>query len=81
MSVASVRLTEDEKAFLERLVREGKFESISDALKAGIYELLREEQLECLPWKTYEETRRYFAKKKKLRGVEEGHDEEAHCIS
>jgi Arc/MetJ-type ribon-helix-helix transcriptional regulator len=77
MSVASVRLTEEEKAFLRRLVREGKYQSISDALKAGIYELMQEERLESIPWKTCEEVRSYFAKKKrKLKGLEEIHNEE-----
>lgn len=49
MSLASVRLSEDEKAFLEKLVKEGKFQSMSGALKAGIYELMRDEKLEGLP--------------------------------
>ncbi|MDF1539998.1 MAG: ribbon-helix-helix domain-containing protein [Candidatus Thorarchaeota archaeon] len=77
MGVSSVRLTEDEKAFLERLVKEGRFQSISEALKAGIYEMMREEQLERLPWRTCEEVRSYFTQhKKKLRGLEDDHEED-----
>ncbi len=77
MGVSSVRLTEDEKAFLEQLVKEGKFKSISEALKAGIYELMRDEKLDQLPWKTCAEVRAYFAdKRKKLRGLEDVHLEE-----
>lgn len=77
MGVSSVRLTDDEKNFLERLVKEGKYESISDALKAGIYELMREEKIERLPWTTCEEVRKHFSQKsKKLRGLEDVHEED-----
>jgi Arc/MetJ-type ribon-helix-helix transcriptional regulator len=59
------------------MVEEGKYQSISDALKAGIYELMREEQLKSIPWSSCQEVREYFAKKKrKLKGLEEIHDEE-----
>ncbi|MBD3408002.1 MAG: hypothetical protein GF411_17915 [Candidatus Lokiarchaeota archaeon] len=77
MTVSSVRLTEEEKAFLERLVAEGRFESISEALKAGIYQLMREEKLQQVPWQTCDDVRRYFAdREKKLKGLEEEHEEE-----
>ncbi|MCF2142095.1 MAG: ribbon-helix-helix domain-containing protein [Candidatus Heimdallarchaeota archaeon] len=77
MEVASVRLTKEEKKFLEELVIKGKYSSISEALKAGIYELMQEERLAKLPWKTRSEVRRYFAKKeRKLQGLEEIHDED-----
>ncbi|MBD3157886.1 MAG: hypothetical protein GF309_03765 [Candidatus Lokiarchaeota archaeon] len=49
MSVVSVRLTEEKKAFLRKLVKEGKYQSISDALKARIHEMMREEQLKSIP--------------------------------
>lgn len=77
MVVASVRLTEEEKQFLETLVAKGLYASISEALKAGIYELMQEEKLKTLPWKTRDEVRAYFSKKEqKLKGLEELHDEE-----
>ncbi|MHA1930738.1 MAG: ribbon-helix-helix domain-containing protein [Candidatus Thorarchaeota archaeon] len=77
MGVSSVRLTDAEKAFLEKLVKEGKYQSLSEALKAGIYEMMQNEQMENIPWRTCDEIRIYFAKKpKKLRGLEEVHDEE-----
>ena len=77
MEVASVRLTEEEKKFLEQLVAEGKFSSISEALKAGLYELMREEKLKEIPWKSRVEVRKYFStKKKKLKGLEAIHHEE-----
>lgn len=78
MGVSSVRLTDDEREFLEKLVKEGKYQSLSEALKAGIYEMMQNEQIEGTPWKTCDEIRTYFAKKRKmLRGLEEGHDEES----
>ncbi|HUU79323.1 MAG TPA: hypothetical protein VMX55_13340 [candidate division Zixibacteria bacterium] len=77
MEVASVRLSEEEKKFLEELVLKGKYSSISEALKAGIYELMQEEKLKELPWKSREEVREYFSKKeKKLKGLEDLVDEE-----
>ena len=77
MEVASVRLNEEEKRFLEQLVAKGKFGSISEALKAGIYELMREEKLKEIPWKSRVEVREYFSKKeKKLKGLEVLHVEE-----
>ena len=77
MEVASVRLNEEEKRFLEQLVAKGKFSSISEALKAGIYELMREEKLKEIPWKSRAEIREYFSKKeKKLKGLEALHVEE-----
>ncbi len=77
MEVASVRLNEEEKRFLEQLVAKGKFSSISEALKAGIYELMREEKLKEIPWKSRAEIRTYFSKKeKKLKGLEALHVEE-----
>ncbi|MHA2034212.1 MAG: ribbon-helix-helix domain-containing protein [Candidatus Thorarchaeota archaeon] len=48
MTVASMRLTDEERAFLERLVAEGRFSSISEALKAGAHELMAEERLKSL---------------------------------
>ncbi|MFQ5833676.1 MAG: hypothetical protein ACE5H4_13290 [Candidatus Thorarchaeota archaeon] len=73
-----MRLTEDEKAFLERLVKEGKYQSISEALKAGIYEMMQNEQSASIPWKSFDEVRRYFSKKeKKLKGLEDVHEEES----
>lgn len=78
MGVSSVRLTEDEKAFLERLVKEGKYHSISEALKAGIYEMMQNEQSENISWKSFDEVRSYFSKKKKkLKGLEDVHEEES----
>lgn len=77
LEVASVRLTTEEKEFLDRLIAEGKYKSVSEALKAGLYELMREHHLNKLPWRTREEVRRHFSKKrKKLRGLEALHDEE-----
>jgi Arc/MetJ-type ribon-helix-helix transcriptional regulator len=77
MEVASVRLTDEEKRFLEQLVAKGKYSSISEALKAGIYELMREEKLKTIPWKSRTEVRKYFTKKeKRLKGLEALHYEE-----
>lgn len=77
MEVASVRLTKKEKQFLEQLVAKGKYASISEALKAGLYELMREETLKEIPWKTRAEVREYFSKKKKkIKGLEAQHLEE-----
>jgi len=77
MDVASVRLNEDEKKFLESLVAKGRFTSISEALKAGIYELMQKEKFKSLPWKTRSDVRAYFSKKQqKLQGLEALHDEE-----
>ncbi|MCF2137034.1 MAG: ribbon-helix-helix domain-containing protein [Candidatus Thorarchaeota archaeon] len=77
MTVASVRLTKEEQEFLERLVAEGVFSSISEALKAGVRELMQEEKIKSLRWKTFDETRTYFAKKKThKRGLEDDHNEE-----
>ena len=77
MEVASVRLTEEERRFLEQLVTKGKYSSISEALKAGIYELMREEKLKKIPWKTRTDVRKYFSEKeKKSKGLEALHDEE-----
>jgi Arc/MetJ-type ribon-helix-helix transcriptional regulator len=39
-----VRLTEEDAAALDRLVSEGRFATRSDALRAGLAELLREER-------------------------------------
>ncbi len=77
MEVASVRLNDEEKKFLETLIAKGRYSSISDALKAGLYELMQEEKLKSLPWKTRSEVRAYFSKKQqKLQGLEALHDEE-----
>ena len=77
MEVASVRLSEEEKQFLEQLVINGKYASISEALKAGIHELMREAKLEKIPWKSRDEVRKYFSKKEKqLKGLEALHYEE-----
>ena len=77
MEVASVRLTEEERRFLEQLVAKGKYTSISEALKAGLYELMREEKLKEIPWKSRTEVRKYFsAKEKSLKGLEALHYEE-----
>jgi Arc/MetJ-type ribon-helix-helix transcriptional regulator len=77
MEVASVRLSEEEKRFLEQLVAKGKYSSISEALKAGINELMREEKLKEIPWRTRTEVRKYFSQKeKKLKGLEALHYEE-----
>ena len=77
MEVASVRLSEEEKQFLEQLIAEGKYSSISDALKAGLYELIREEKLKEIPWKTRAEVLEYFSKKdRKVTGLDELHFEE-----
>ena len=77
MEVASVRLTEEEKQFLEALVAKGRYSSISEALKAGLYELMQEEKLKKLPWKSRVEVREYFVKRKKqLKGLEDLHSEE-----
>ena len=77
MEVASVRLTEEEKRFLEQLVIEGKYSSISEALKAGLYELIREEKLKEIPWKSRSDVRKYFSQiKRKTKGLEDLHNEE-----
>ncbi len=77
MRVASVRLTKEEREFLERLIAEGRFSSISEALKAGIRELMLEEMVRSLRWKNFDEVRAYFSqKKKRTRGLKETHDEE-----
>lgn len=77
MEVASVRLTDEEKKFLEELVAKGKFSSISEALKAGLYELMREEKLQEIPWKTRAEVREFLSKKEtKMKGLEDLHVEE-----
>ncbi|MGC9778852.1 MAG: type II toxin-antitoxin system ParD family antitoxin [Candidatus Heimdallarchaeota archaeon] len=75
MEVASVRLTEEERQFLEVLVAKGRYSSISEALKAGLYELMQEEKLKELPWKSRAEVRKYFSKRK-VKGLEDLHDEE-----
>jgi putative addiction module CopG family antidote len=77
LEVASVRLTEEEKRFIDRLITQGKFSSVSEALKAGLYELMREERLKQLPWQTRGDVRKYFAKRRRsVKGLEELHDEE-----
>ncbi len=77
MTVASVRLTREEREFLERLIAEGRFSSISEALKAGIRELMLEDRVKSLPWKSFDEVRAYFSQKKeRTRGLEEIYDEE-----
>ncbi len=77
MAITSVKLTEEEQKFLEGLVAKGKYSSISEALKAGIYELMQEEQKD-VSWKTRSEVRNYFTKKdKKLKGLEDLHHEES----
>mgnify|MGYP000694252997 CR=1 FL=1 len=77
MEVTSVRLTKKELQFLEQLIAKGKYASISEALKAGLYELMREEQLKEVLWQTRAEVRAHFAKKeRKLKGFEASHDEE-----
>jgi Arc/MetJ-type ribon-helix-helix transcriptional regulator len=77
LDVASVRLTEEERKFLAGLVEDGTYASISDALKAGIYQLMRVHQLKDVTWKTRAEVRAHFEKKpKKLRGLEDVHDED-----
>lgn len=77
MEVASVRLTKEERRFLEQLVAKGKYSSISEALKAGLYELMREEKLKEIPWKSRTEVRKYFSEKEKtLKGLEALHYEE-----
>lgn len=77
MEVASVRLTDEEKNFIDQLVAEGRYSSISEALKAGLSELMREEKLKEIPWKSRSEVRRHFSKRKKQgKGLEAIHDEE-----
>ena len=77
VEVASVRLTEEERKFLASIVEEGIYASISDALKAGIYHLMKEHQLKDSPWKDRADVRGFFNKReKKLRGLEDVHDEE-----
>ncbi len=77
MTVASVRLTEEEREFLERLIAEGRFSSISETLRAGVHELMAEERLKSLPWQTYAQVRRYFAgRRRQFRGLEADHVEE-----
>jgi Arc/MetJ-type ribon-helix-helix transcriptional regulator len=77
MEVASVRLTDEEKEFIERLIAAGKFRSVSETLKAGLHELIRKESIRDLPWKTRMETRRHFAaRERRIRGLEELHNEE-----
>ncbi len=81
MEIASVRLNPSEKKFLDKLVEEGIYNSISDALKAGIYQLINEYKQNKLPWKNREEVREYFGKKeKKTHGLEDVHDEEDQCV-
>jgi len=78
MEVASVRLTDQEKEFIERLIATGKYKSISETLKAGLHRLYHKEIIDQLPWKSRTEVRRHFGtKKRKLRGLEELHDEES----
>lgn len=60
-----LRLTEEERRFLEQLVARGKYASISEALKAGLYELMREEKSKEIPWKSRTEVRKYFSEKEK----------------
>jgi len=77
LEVASVRITEEEKRFLEQLISQGKFSSVSEALKAGLYELMKEERLKRVPWKTRDEVRKYFyGRKRIIKGLEDLHDEE-----
>lgn len=77
LDVASVRLTDEEREFIERLIAMGKFNSVSETLKAGLHELVRKETMKNLPWKTRMEVRRHFAaKERKIKGLEELHDEE-----
>ncbi len=76
MVTTSIELTKEERKFLEELVAKGKYSSISEAVRAGIQELMQEEQLEG-SWTTREEVRKYFGKKeKKVRGLEDLHHEE-----
>ena len=76
MTVASVPLTREEREFLERLVAEGRFSSISEALKAAIRGLMLEEKATSLRWKSFDEVRTYFSQKERTRGLEEVHNEE-----
>ena len=77
MDVASVRLTEDERKFLASIVVDGTYASISDALKAGIYQLMKVHQLKEVTWKTRADVRAHFdPKPKRLRGLEDVHDED-----
>jgi Arc/MetJ-type ribon-helix-helix transcriptional regulator len=77
MDVASVRLTEDERKFLASIVVDGTYASISDALKAGIYQLMKVHQLKEVTWKTRADVRAHFdLKPKRLRGLEDVHDED-----
>ena len=72
-----MRLTKEEKEFIDRLIAEEKYSSVSEALKAGLYELMREYRSSKLPWSTRAEVRRYFAQKgRTLKGLEALHDEE-----
>lgn len=77
MEIASVRLNPNEKKFLDKLVKEGIYKSVSDALKAGIYQLINDYKQKQLPWKNRDEVREYFGKKtNKIHGLEDLHVEE-----
>jgi Arc/MetJ-type ribon-helix-helix transcriptional regulator len=77
LDVASVRLTEEERKFLASLVDDGIYASISDALKAGIYQLMMVHQLKAVTWKTRADVRAHFDKRpKNLQGLEDVHDED-----
>ena len=76
MEVASVRLTKQEKEFLTQLIAEGKYNSASDVLKAGLRKLILEEKKKTSRWKNRDEVRKYFSSKpSKFHGLEEIHDE------
>jgi putative addiction module CopG family antidote len=77
MEVASVRLSDEEKRFIEQLIAQGKYSSVSEVLKAGLYELMGEEKLKQTPWQSREEVRRYFVDKiRRVKGLEDIHVEE-----
>ena len=81
METASVRLTPGEKKLLEKLVEEGVYKSLSEAIKAGIYQLLNEYKQGRFPWKNRDEVRAYFEKRdKRTRGLEDLHDEEEESV-
>lgn len=76
MEVASVRLNDQEKEFLTQLISEGKYQSASDVLKAGLRKLMLEEKKKTSKWKNRREVREYFSSKpSNLHGLEEIHDE------
>ncbi|HME55042.1 MAG TPA: hypothetical protein VKM55_22745 [Candidatus Lokiarchaeia archaeon] len=61
-------MSSEEKKFLDHVVEEGIYNSISDALKAGVYQLVKEYRLKDVPWTNREEVELKFTASYKPNG-------------